>query len=441
LPSRNVARAQLLLRKELSELALSPAMVILLVLVGAMVGHEFITSVQTFAEMSGAAGGGAALAQGMNPLDGVLVPTFGAYDIAATFLLPFVVIRLFSSERATGAWTLLVQSPASMRTMLAVKALALAAAWMVALMPGIAAVALWTSYGGHVHGAEFAVLLLGHLMRAAFTVGLAATAAAITRQAASAAIVALGVTVGSWALDFVAATRGGAWASVAAFSPTAALRTFEQGLVQLSTVSVMITCSIAGLVVAGVWLESGSTMGRRVRGTALALLVFAVIAAACARLHASWDVTEDRRHSFAPSDELALRSLPAPLRIEVHLGAEDPRLSDLRREILDRLKRVVPSLDVSFVGSAGTGLFASPDQHYGEIWYQIAGKRVMLKSAIEPVVLQTIYGLAGIRATPASESESYRGYPLRTGAPMAWLVFFVLWPAIVLTVFWRVKRS
>ena len=144
MPSRNVARARLLLRKELSELALSPAMVLLLVLVGAMVGHEFITSVQTFAEMSGVAGGGAALAQGMNPLDGVLVPTFGAYDIAATFLLPFVVIRLFSSERATGAWTLLVQSPASMRTMLAVKALALAAAWMVALMPGIAAVALWT---------------------------------------------------------------------------------------------------------------------------------------------------------------------------------------------------------------------------------------------------------------------------------------------------------
>jgi hypothetical protein len=129
------------------------------------------------------------------------------------------------------------------------------------------------------------------------------------------------------------------------------------------------------------------------------------------------------------------------LRIEVHLGAEDPRLSDLRSEILDRLKRVVPSLDVSFVGSAGTGLFASPDQHYGEIWYEIAGKRVMLKSAIEPVVLQTIYGLAGIRATPASESESYGGYPLRSGAPMAWLVFFVVWPAIVLTVFWRVKRS
>jgi hypothetical protein len=202
------------------ELALSPSFALLLVLVCLLVGHEFISSVQTYSEMSGTAGGAGAAAQGMNPLDGILVPTFGAYDIAATLLLPFVVIRLFSGERATGAWTLLVQSPASVAGMVLVKTLALGAAWLLALVPGLMAVLLWKSYGGHVQAAELAALLVGHLLRAGVTVAVADAASAITAQAATAAIVTLGITIGSWALEFAAATRGGAWSTVAAFTPT-----------------------------------------------------------------------------------------------------------------------------------------------------------------------------------------------------------------------------
>jgi len=100
--SRKMSRGRWLLRKEFRELAHSPAFAILLVLTSLLVGHEFISAVKTYSEMSGP--GAEALARGMNPLDGILVPTFGAYDIVATLLLPFVVIRLFSSERATGAW-------------------------------------------------------------------------------------------------------------------------------------------------------------------------------------------------------------------------------------------------------------------------------------------------------------------------------------------------
>jgi len=419
---------------------LSPAFTLLLLFVGAIVGHEFIVAVGTYAELSGAAGGGGALAQGMNPLDGVLVPTFGAYDVAATFLLPFVVIRVFAAERATGAWTVLVQSPASIPTMIACKAVALALAWTLAMAPGMAAVAQWIWLGGHVHGAELGGLVLGHLLRAAFTVGLAATAAVITRQAASAAIVTLGVTVGSWALDFVAATRGGAWARIAAFSPTSALRTFEQGLVRVSTVSVMLSCGVAGLIVAGVWLDLSATRRERIRRTALVGAVLILVASAGAASRTSWDMTEDRRHSFPPSDDRALRSLGGPLRVEVHLGAEDPRLADLRRELFDRLERVVPRLDIAVVNGGGTGMFARHDPHYGEIWYEFAGRRVMLKSAIVPVVLQTIYDLAGAGATPAVADE-YGGYPLAADPWFAWVLFFGVWPAVVVTTFWRGRRK
>lgn len=426
--------------KEFSELAHSPAFAILLVLVGLLVGHEFIASVQTYSEMSGS-GGAAALSQGMNPLDGILVPTFGAYDLAATLLLPFVVIRVFSSERATGAWTLLVQSPASVADMVAVKLLALSAAWLLALAPGLAAVALWKSYGGHVNGAELATLLLGHLLRAEFTIALAAAAAAISTQAATAAIVTLGVTIGSWALDFAAATRGGWWAKVAAFTPTATLRSFEQGLIRASTLAIIAAVCVAGLAIAIAWLTPGMRMRRRAARALAVLALFALWTAGAASVRRSWDLTEDRRHSFPEADEAVLRSLESPLTVEVHLGAEDPRLADLRREVLDKLERVVPRISVRVVGAGGTGLFASPDPNYGEVWYEYAGRRQMLKSAIEPVVLETIYQLAGKTATPVTNESGYSGYPLRTDAPMAAALFFGVWPALVALAWWRNRAT
>jgi hypothetical protein len=93
-----------------------------------------------------------------------------------------------------------------------------------------------------------------------------------------------------------------------------------------------------------------------------------------------------------------------------------------------------------YIGAGGTGLFASPDSHYGEIWYELAGKRVMLRSAIEPVVLETIYGLAGIQAPGAVEVDRYPGYPFRGTIPVAPLMFFVAWPMLVLLAFWRMRR-
>ena len=441
MPSPNAARSSGLLGKEMRELALSPSFALLLVLVCLLVGHEFIASVQTYSELSGSSGVGGVPAPGMNPLDGILVPTFGAYDIAATLLLPFVVIRVFSNERATGAWTLLVQSRASVRGMVVIKALALSGAWLIALVPGLVAVLLWKSYGGHVPLRELMALLAGHALRAGLTVAIAAAAAAITPQSATAAIVTLGITIGSWALEFAGATRGGSWATMAAFTPTAALRSFEQGLVSANVVMVMVVTCLAGLAVAVVWLTPGIAIGRRIAQSLAVAALFVVAAAAAARLHSSWDVTEDRRHSFSEADEARLRALPGTLKIEVHLGAEDPRLADFHREILDKLERTVPRLDVSYLGAGGTGLFASHDAHYGEIWYELSGKRVMLKSAIEPVVLETIYGLAGVTAAPVTGEEAYNGYPLHSDAPFAAIVFFVAGPLMVVAASWRVRKG
>src|SRR5262245_40392035 len=82
-----------LVEKELRELAASKSWWLLLVVIGALVGHAFINATTVYAEASGIGGGPSALAQGLNPLEGIVVPTLGAYDIAATLLFPFVVIR------------------------------------------------------------------------------------------------------------------------------------------------------------------------------------------------------------------------------------------------------------------------------------------------------------------------------------------------------------
>jgi len=51
------------------------------------------------------------LATGLSPLDGILVPTFGAFYVAVTLLFPFVAIRALGREKETGTLRLLVQLP------------------------------------------------------------------------------------------------------------------------------------------------------------------------------------------------------------------------------------------------------------------------------------------------------------------------------------------
>src|SRR2546423_371881 len=188
----------------------------MLIVIGALVGQALITSVEIYAEASGIGGGPAALAQGLSPLEGIVVPTLGAYDIAATLLFPFVVIRLIANEKQTGALTLTLQAPASFNTVIVAKGIALLVAWMVAGLAGALALLLWRSMGGHLYAPETLTVLLGHLLRGMLTIGVSAAAAALAVSAASAAIIALTVTLGTWALDYVAAARGGALASIAA---------------------------------------------------------------------------------------------------------------------------------------------------------------------------------------------------------------------------------
>lgn len=430
---------RLLFGKERRELASSRAWLVLLVLLGPLVGHAFITAVESYAEVSGAGGAPAALAQGVSPLDGIVVPTFGAYAIAVTLLFPFVAIRLVSSEKQSGALKLLLQARPSLGTMLLVKLIVLVAAWLLAWLPGLAALALWRAYGGHLAAPEIATVLTGHLLRATLTCAIAVAAAALTDNAATAAVVTLAVTLGTWALDFVAQVHGGLALALDAYTPESALRTFESGELRLSLVVVTVVLTAGALLLAWVWLPPSRTRRQHIFWTLPIIVGTGVFVFGAAQLRQSWDFSEDRRNSFAPADERALSTIRQPLHISVFLAPEDPRLADLQRGVFKKLRRTMRYVGISYQG-AGSGLFARPGEHYGEVWYALGAQRAMNRSTTEPIVLETIYGLAGIPPPANDPASAYSGHPLAVSPRGAALIFYLGWPALVIALWWLTRR-
>ena len=430
-----------LLAKEWRELLASRSFWLLLLMIGPLVGHAFVTAVTLYSEASGIGGGPAALAQGLTPLDGIVSPTFGAYDLAATFLFPFVAIRMIAAEKQNGGLKLLLQLPGTVAEKISAKALILLAAWCVTLLPGLISVALWRFYGGHLHGPETANVLFGHLLRTMLSAAVAVAAAAMLENASSAAIVTLGFTVGTWALEYVASFRGGFLQQLAAYTPSSALRNFEQGLLRLNTTIVMMAIIVAGFVLAALWLPTGRTWRFRLVSTGVVMFILAGIVYGANTIRASWDVSENRRNSFSYADEAALKQINQPLKITVVLAPEDPRLADFERDILRKLKRTLPKIQVVYGAASVSGLFEKSEDHYGEIWYEMNGQKIMERSAIEQVVLETIYKLARVSPPVKSDEAPFPGYPLAVRPQAAAWIFYAAWPFVIVLAWWLIRRS
>jgi ABC-2 type transport system permease protein len=398
---------------------------------------SFIGAMRTYAEVSGLGGTAAGVGEALSPLVGIWAPTFSACEIAAAFLLPFVAIRLF--DRQSGALKLELQHPMTPIARVAAKAMVLLAGWLIAMTAPLLAIALWTFYGGVTYPPELATIVGGHVLNAGLTVALAAAAASVTEHPSTAAIVTLSVTVGTWIVNFIAAVQGGLWERAAGYTPTAMVAEFQHGLVRADVVLIAAALIACGLSLAAVWMRLGVHVSRRVWESIGIGATTAAVIVACAFVNASVDTSENRMNSFSERDEQALRQIRGPLRIEAHLAPEDPRRSDLERKALSKLRRVMPSVTVDYVSSTSIGLFEQTAAHYGEVWYELGGKKTMSRVTTAEGVLETIYGLAGVHA-PEEEDDVFRGHPLAvapTGAP---IVFFLAWPALVLAAAVRVWR-
>src|SRR6266446_5493434 len=158
----NRAAVRPLLVKELWEATSGRALWTMLLILCPLVGYSFFQAVSLYSEASSAARDSPALASGLSPLDGVLVPTFGAFYVAVTLLFPFVAIRALGREKESGALRLLVQLPYRVPTLIAAKMTAIFAAWLIAAIPALSALGIWVALGGHLYAPETLNLFFGH---------------------------------------------------------------------------------------------------------------------------------------------------------------------------------------------------------------------------------------------------------------------------------------
>src|SRR4030095_8832630 len=129
-----------LLEKELRDLLAGRAFWIMTLVLCPVIGYGFIQAVGLYSEASKPARAFPELARGLSPLDGVLVPTFGAFYVAITLLFPFVAIRSLGAEKQNGGLKLLLQLPYRPAILVAAKFAAVLLGWALRALPHVSCV-------------------------------------------------------------------------------------------------------------------------------------------------------------------------------------------------------------------------------------------------------------------------------------------------------------
>src|SRR5260370_9805978 len=140
--------------KELWEILSGRALWTMLLMMCPLVGYSFLQAVSLYGEASTAGLQSPVLANTLSPLDGILVPTLGAFYVAITLLFPFVAIRVLGQEKESGALRLLVQLPYRSPTLITAKLAAVVAAWRLSCIPALSPLVIWGILGGYLFGPE-----------------------------------------------------------------------------------------------------------------------------------------------------------------------------------------------------------------------------------------------------------------------------------------------
>src|SRR3982074_394907 len=385
-----------LLVKELWEILSGRALWTMLLLMCPLIGYSFSQAASLYGEASVTGLQSPVLASSLSPLDGVLVPTLGAFYVAVTLLFPFVAIRVLDQEKESGALRLLVQLPYRSSSLIAAKLAAVLAAWVLSSIPAISALVIWAMQGGHLSGPETLNLLLGHLFYGLLVGAIALFAASVSESAATAAIVTLAFTIDSWVLDFTVAGHPGLLEWIARLSLTQVLRTFEQGLLSAGLVVGIGTAVCGFAALATVWLPPGVHVRTKLFRSLVCVLAAAIVLRLGTQIRFSVDVTEDQRNSFPVADQRVLAKFAEPLVVTVHLAPEDPRYADLQRNVLAKLERVLPNVSIRLAGGRQNLAASAGEDRYGEIEYTYGGRSDISRSTSPREILPLLYGLAGV---------------------------------------------
>jgi ABC-2 type transport system permease protein len=430
-----------LIKKELWEVLGGRALWTMLLLMCPLVGYSYFQALSLYADASIAGQQSAVLATSLSPLDGILVPTFGAFYVAVTLLFPFVCIRVLGREKESGALLLLVQLPYRPLTLAMAKMMAIIVAWWAASIPVLCALVMWMLSGGHLAPAETSNLVLGHFTYGLLIGAIALFAASISESSATAAIVALAFTIGSWVLDFTLAGQPGLLEWASRLSLTQVLRPFEQGLVSAGLLIGVYTVIFLFVLLTGIWLVPGTTIRSKLGSTVLWFTAAVAVMAMASQLAISADVTEDRRNSFPLADERALASLREPLKVTVHLAPEDPRYVDVRRNVLAKLQRAMPDVSIRLAGAAHQLYGSVPtDEEYGLLRFVYGSRSDTTRSTSPREILPLIFALAGRDPPQPIAGTDYPGYPLAVNGQPALVWYFGGLPLLILIAWWWSRR-
>jgi len=429
-----------LLVKELWEILSGRALWTMLLLMCPLIGYSFSQAASLYGEASVTGLQSPVLASSLSPLDGVLVPTLGAFYVAVTLLFPFVAIRVLGQEKESGALRLLVQLPYRSSSLIAAKLAAVLAAWVLSSIPALSALVIWGMLGGHLSAPETLNLLFGHLLYGLLVGAIALFSASVSESAATAAIVTLAFTIGSWVLDFTVAGQPGLLAWIARLSLTQVLRTFEQGLLSAGLVVGIGAAMFGFAALANVWLPPGVQLRDKVIRSIVWVLVVALALGLATQIRLTFDATEDRRNSFPPADQHLLASLAQPLVVTVNLAPEDPRYADLQRNVLAKLERAMPDVSIRLASGRQSQAAAAGEDRYGEVEYTYDARSDVSRSTSPREILPMLYGLAGVSPPAPAPGSDYPGYPLVAGRQVALLWFFAGLPLCIALAWWWSRR-
>jgi ABC-2 type transport system permease protein len=426
--------------KEMWEILSGRALWTMLLMMCPLVGYSFLQAVSLYGEASTAGLQSPVLANTLSPLDGILVPTLGAFYVAITLLFPFVAIRVLGQEKECGALRLLVQLPYRSPTLITAKLAAVLAAWVLSSIPALSALVMWGLLGGHFSAPETLNLLFGHLLYGLLVGAIALFAASVSESAATAAIVTLAFTIGSWVLDFTVAGQPGLLAWIASLSLTQVLHTFEQGLLSAALVAGIGAAVFGFAALAAVWLPPGVHFRSKLQRSIACVFAAGLALGLATQIKLTFDVTEDRRNSFPVADQRLLASLAQPLVATVHLAREDPRYADLQRNVLTKLERAMPNMSISLAGERQSFPTNGGEDRYGEVEYIYAGRSDVSRSTSPREILPMLYGLAGVSPPASAPASDYPGYPLVADRRVALLWFFLGLPLCIALGWWWSRR-
>ena len=325
--------------------------------------------------------------------------------------------------------------------MIAVKFVVLLAAWLIAWVPGIVALAMWRASGGHLYGPEVATVSGGsRAARRARDRARASPRLPLTDGAASAAVLTLAVTLGTWALDFIGQVRGGTAMALARFTPDSVIRVFEHGELRLDLVLATLALVAVLLALAVVWLRPARSLSSRLGVTGVLIALAALGCVSAVRARASLDWSEDRRSSFAVADEMALRNDP---RAAVRDGASRAGGSAARRPRAQCASQAPSNATVRARRLCGAERDRPVRGVGGALWRGVVSTRwTRGDDAIDDGAYRARDDLraCGRSATNGVNADAYPGYPHVARIRLITTLFYVLWPVAVIVVWWTARR-